>query len=180
MRGEFYRIVWLLSWALTCSVHIGIAQDLKWHSFEEAVKLVQKKPKLIFIDVYTKWCGWCKVMDRRTFTNQLVKEALKKYYYPVKLDAETRDTIYFRGKPHYYMPQYKANLLALRLLDGRLAYPSVVILDSRFRRLIILQGYQSPEKLHPYLVYYGEGYYKQMRFGEFKRKIYNKKYGEYW
>ncbi len=155
----------------------GPSESVRWYSFEEAVKLVRRRPKYIFIDVYTNWCGWCKVMDNKTFKHPKVVEALNKYFYAVKLNAETRDTIWFQGKPHYYIRRYKANLLALRLLDGKMVYPSIAILDPKFRRLIILQGYQTPEKLHPYLIYYGKEYYKTMRFAEFKRKVYAKQYG---
>ena len=33
---------------------------IRWMSFEEAIALNKKKPKMIFIDFYTDWCGWCK------------------------------------------------------------------------------------------------------------------------
>lgn len=174
-RRKFPFVSGLIS--LTLLAFTSDSQQLTWYSFEKAVEQVRKKPKYIFIDVYTNWCGWCKVMDRKTFRDPQIVQALNKYYYPVKLNAETRDTIYFNGQAHYYMPEYRANLLAIRLLDGRMAYPSIVILDSRFRRLIILRGYQSPEELHPYLLYYGQGHYKRMKFREFKREIYSRHYG---
>ncbi len=162
---------------LTACLTIGAvyAQNkIQWKDFETAAKLNQrsKTRKKVFIDVYTHWCGWCKVLDRKTFPDPRVVKVMNKYYHAVKLNAETRDTIYFQGKPHTYIPRYRANLLALRLLDGRMVYPSMVILDENMRRLTIITGYKSADDLLPYLVYYGGDYYKKKKFREFRRKYY--------
>ncbi|HRG07218.1 MAG TPA: DUF255 domain-containing protein, partial [Cyclobacteriaceae bacterium] len=42
---------------------------VKWITFEEAVEKSKTEKRKIFIDVYTDWCGWCKVMDKNTFTD---------------------------------------------------------------------------------------------------------------
>ena len=41
------------------------AEKIKWYSFSEAVELNKKKPKKIFIDIYTSWCGWCSALLAR-------------------------------------------------------------------------------------------------------------------
>ena len=41
---------------------------LKWYTLEEAVSQNKIKKKKILIDLYTDWCGWCKVMDKNTFS----------------------------------------------------------------------------------------------------------------
>jgi thiol-disulfide isomerase/thioredoxin len=43
--------------------------------------------KLIMIDFYTGWCGWCKKLDAETYPDPaVVKESAK--FIPIKLDAE--------------------------------------------------------------------------------------------
>ena len=42
------------------------SQKIKWMSMEDALKAQEKKPKKIFMDVYTDWCGPCKVFDKKT------------------------------------------------------------------------------------------------------------------
>ena len=37
------------------------AQEINWVSLNEALELQKKTPKKIMIDVYTKWCGPCKL-----------------------------------------------------------------------------------------------------------------------
>lgn len=43
----------------------------------------------IFVDVYTDWCGYCKMMDRDVFSDTEVGSYFNKNFINVKLDAET-------------------------------------------------------------------------------------------
>ena len=71
---------------------VGWAQEtpVKWMSFEQAIEKSKTEKRKIFIDVYTDWCGWCKVMDKNTFSETQVAKILNEMFYPVKLDAEQR------------------------------------------------------------------------------------------
>jgi len=53
-------------------VFLGTAQaqeQIQWMKFEEAIAANANNPKMILVDVYTDWCGWCKKMDKETFTD---------------------------------------------------------------------------------------------------------------
>ena len=50
------------------------AGKIQWMDFEEAVAANKKKPKKMFLDMYTDWCGWCKKMDQSTFINPVIVE----------------------------------------------------------------------------------------------------------
>ena len=56
---------------------LGEEAQIDWLTFEEAVALNQQNPKKIFIDVYTDWCGWCKVMDKNTFSHPTIAKFIK-------------------------------------------------------------------------------------------------------
>ncbi|TYA64899.1 thioredoxin family protein, partial [Seonamhaeicola marinus] len=58
----------------------------------------KKTPKKIMMDVYTNWCGPCKMLDRNTFQNQQVANYVNEHYYAVKFNAEGNDQITFDGK----------------------------------------------------------------------------------
>ena len=73
------------------------AQEINWMSFEEAIDAQQKNPKKIIMDTYTAWCGWCKKMDKETFTNKDVVNYINENYYAVKFDAEGNDVVNFKG-----------------------------------------------------------------------------------
>ncbi len=50
----------------------------------------EKTDKLILIDVYTDWCGWCKVMDQKTFSDPFVAKFMNDHFVCVKLNAEDK------------------------------------------------------------------------------------------
>jgi len=140
---------------------------IEWMSFEQAVFRSDMQPKKIFIDVYTDWCGWCKRMDAGTFKDSLITSYLGDNYYAVKLNAETKDTIRFRDKVFVFKPEFKANELAVSLLNGKMGYPSFVIMDDKYTLLQPLSGYQTTEELLPVLKFYGTDAYKTMKFEEY-------------
>ena len=120
---------------------------LKWISFEDAVAKSEKSPRKLLIDVYTEWCGWCKRMDQSTYKDTALIAYINKNYYPVKLDAETKDTIIFRNNKFVFRPEYKANELALSLLGGKMGYPTLVFLDERMNIISVNPGYQDADGL---------------------------------
>ena len=64
-------------------------EGINWMTWDEANAANKVTPKKIFIDIYTDWCGWCKKMDKSTFQDASVIEALNKDFYAVKFDALT-------------------------------------------------------------------------------------------
>jgi uncharacterized protein YyaL (SSP411 family) len=77
------------------------AQDvapIQWITFEEMEIAFAENPKPVFVDFWATWCNQCLRMDRYAFSNAEIIERLNSNYYAVKMDAETRDTIYFGGK----------------------------------------------------------------------------------
>jgi thioredoxin-related protein len=144
---------------------------VKWMSFEEAVSKSQASPKKMFIDVYTSWCGWCKKMDASTFSDPDVAKYINENFYPVKLNAETRDTIRFMDKQFKYIPEYKANEIALSLLGGKMGYPSYVFLDESFALLGgAVQGYQEKNDMMAYLTFFAGGLHGKQDFETYRQQ----------
>ena len=69
-------------------IHPKKTQEIKWLDFESGYIKAKKENKILLIDVYTDWCGWCKVMDRETYTNDTVIQAINKDFVTVKLNPE--------------------------------------------------------------------------------------------
>ena len=82
------------------------AQDVNWMTIEKAQELQKTNPKNIIMDVYTDWCGPCKLMDKNTFQNEDVANYLNENYYAVKFNAEGNSIINFQGKV-YENPGYR-------------------------------------------------------------------------
>ena len=64
-------------------------------SLDEALKAQKTKPKII-MDVYTKWCGPCKFLDKKTFGNPDVARYISQNFYAVKFNAEGDENIFLR------------------------------------------------------------------------------------
>lgn len=55
--------------------------------FDEALARARTEKRLLLVDVYTDWCGWCKKLDREVFADGRVGEAAKGLV-AVKVNAE--------------------------------------------------------------------------------------------
>lgn len=120
----------------------SIAQNIQWMKWSDAIAANKKKPKLIFVDVYTNWCGWCKVMDNKTFSDPEVAKYMSENFYCVKLDAEQKEDITYNKMVFKYKTDARSHELAISLLDGQMSYPSFVFLNSKEQRITIIKGYQ--------------------------------------
>jgi thioredoxin-related protein len=144
---------------------------VKWYSFEDAYKLNKKKPKKMFIDVYTEWCGWCKKMDAETFTNPVIAKYMRDHFYCVKLDAERKDTVVLDGKV-FVNPnpagRRSTHQLAVELLRGNLSYPSYVFLDEKGMKLTVVTGYQPAKEFEGVLSYFGTNAYLKSTWEEYR------------
>ena len=60
-----------LSLFFATSLTAALAQgaEINWMSVDELEAAQAKEPRKVMIDVYTKWCGPCKMMMRNTFTS---------------------------------------------------------------------------------------------------------------
>lgn len=72
-------------------------ESIHWLDFESGYAKAKKENKILLIDVYTDWCGWCKVMDRNTYTNDTVLRMLHEKFVTVKLNPE-KNRKYVMGK----------------------------------------------------------------------------------
>lgn len=144
-------------------------EKVNWLTVTEMQAAYQKNPKPILIDVYTSWCGWCKVMDKQTYSNAKVAAYINEKYYAVKFDAESKAAVEWNGVAYQYNAQYKVNDLAAYLLYGQMSYPSTVFLSSLDAKPAPLPGFLKPKEIESPLRFFGEGFYKTKNFPEFMK-----------
>ncbi len=125
------------------------AGGLQWTSIENLEAVSNKSNKKVMIDMYTSWCGWCKVMDKKTFTNPEVIKYLNDNFHVVKFNAEQKQPVTFKGKEYQWANAGRrgVNMLAHEMLNGRLGYPSLVFLDENLNKIKVSPGYKTPEQL---------------------------------
>ncbi|MFH0892951.1 MAG: DUF255 domain-containing protein [Bacteroidota bacterium] len=145
------------------------APKIKWHSMKEATQLCSKKPKKLFIDVYTDWCGWCKVLDSKTFTDPWIIKYVNANFYAVKFNAEGSDTLGFDGKSYanpYPGVKRSMHTLTFVLLKGQqqIGYPSMSFVDEKMKVIKSFAGFQKPYQLEPILKYIATNAYQKMEY----------------
>jgi thioredoxin-related protein len=129
---------------------------INWMSLEEAVQAQAVSPKKIMMDVYTTWCGPCKLLDKNTFQNPDVVKYINENYYAVKFNAEGKEPIRFKDML-FENPDYdpgRAGRNAQHQLAGALritAYPTIVFFNENGDTLLPLPGYKTPSQLELYL-----------------------------
>ena len=143
---------------------------VNWLTFEEAIEKSKTEKRKIFIDVYTDWCGWCKVMDKNTFSEEKIAKILNEQFYPVKFNAEQKEDVEFSGTTFKFVASGNKGYhqLAAALLNNQLAYPTVVFLDEEFRMIQPLQGYQKAPEFHKIIQFIGGDHYKKTKWDEWQ------------
>lgn len=174
-----------LSYTLLAWIFIGItsftfeqnggepADDkIEWLTLEEAFARNQKAPRKILIDVYTDWCGWCKVMDKKTFTHPEVIKYVNQTYYAVKLDAEGKEPITVGGTTYEFDVSKRSHQAAIALLQGKMSYPTIVYLDESFNMIQPISGYMEAPKFHQVITFLGGDFHKKQPFEAYASSTY--------
>jgi len=66
------RKLFILTLILIGTTAVYAQEKINWMSMNDALAAQKEHPKKIFMDVYTKWCGPCKLLDKNTFSNKHV------------------------------------------------------------------------------------------------------------
>lgn len=158
---------------------------VKWTDLATAQAAAKKDGKPLFIDVYTTWCGPCRMLDANTFGDQHTADYINANFHPVKFNAEGGEPVLFNGKKYAnpsYDPARKAGrngthelTMVIAPVNGRVAYPTIVYMDSEGQVLTPVQGYMTPEQIEPILTYFGDGKYKQQEFPDFQKTFVSKR-----
>ena len=153
----------------SATLKTGSNEKIQWLKIDEVSIKVKEQSKPVLIDLYTDWCYWCKVMDKKTYTNSKVIDYINGHFYSVKVNAETKDAVNWKDKTYIYNNKYQINDFALFLTYGQASFPTTVIIADENSAPILVAGYLGPKELEPILKYFGEGAYKTKFFPEFEK-----------
>jgi thioredoxin len=102
--------------------------NLQWNTdLNSALKIAKKSNKLVFVDFYADWCGYCKQLDEDTFTDPNVQERFSQGYIIVKVNTDKNPDL---------ASQYKV-----------FGLPTLVIIDSNGNEIKRQEGFVDPDEL---------------------------------
>ncbi|WP_010522086.1 thioredoxin family protein [Aquimarina agarivorans] len=154
---------------IACFLFISnlFAQEINWMSMQDALSAQAENPKKIFMDVYTDWCGPCKLLDKKTFKHPDVVKYVNEHFYAVKFDAEGNDEFVYQGNK-FNNPDYVAgkrgrkssHIFARSLrISG---YPSMVFFDEKSNLIFPVTGFHTAQQLEIFLKLIQSDDYKQV------------------
>ncbi len=186
-NSKRFVIVFILS-ALTLSAYSQTPSQqtdkkdnkINWMSFDQAMKQYSIEKKPIMVDMYTSWCGFCKKLDAETFKDPRIIKYINEHYYAVKFDAETTEPITYKDSVYTNLRigtvdadgnpvRGKSHSLAEILLNGRMAYPTLVYMIPDKDIVAPVPGYVTPEKIEPYLLFFADKVYEGNLFDAFTK-----------
>jgi thioredoxin-related protein len=80
---------WILM-GIAFMVNVAFSQPAE---LNRALEKARKEDKLVMVDFYTDWCYWCKVLEKKTFSDPVIKEKIKEKFILIRLNAEKQDGI---------------------------------------------------------------------------------------
>ncbi|MEP0987868.1 DUF255 domain-containing protein [Ekhidna sp.] len=172
MRTLKYLFVSLIVLGIS-SFDLPKTNEVKWLTFEEAMVLHEKEPRKLIIDLYTDWCGWCKVMDKNTYTNPVIATYINENFYPIKFNAEQKEPVEFNGHTFEFLPdagRKGTHSIAYAVTGNNLSgYPMTVFMDEELRIIQPISGYLKPNQMEPILKFIGGEHYKTTKWADFKK-----------
>jgi thioredoxin-related protein len=131
--------------------------SVKWLKLESVGERFSKQQKPVLIYFYTKNCDSCRVMEKTTFSNPEVANYINILYYPVKIDAESGDSLqFFDGRKYGKSIINKPfNDLTQTLLVQPDTFPAMVLFS---RKAVgqVLKGFQNRDEIFRPLIFYAE------------------------
>jgi len=116
----------------------------------QADSSMQREPKPLLILLSTDWCRYCRMQKNQLRKNKDFQSALSQFCF-AELDAESRETIRFRGRSWAYRPTGESvgiHSLAEALTGGEeTAYPAWVLLDKAYQPIFHYNGVLTAEQL---------------------------------
>ncbi len=98
-------------------------------NWDKALQQAKEQNKLIFIDIYATWCGPCKLLQKKTFTDQKVADFFNENFINLSIDAEKT------------IGPELAQKFAIQ------GYPTLIVADATGKAVLFTMGFVEPDNL---------------------------------
>lgn len=125
----------------------AVSNEIQWQTYQNGITTAKSEGKKIFLHFFASWCGYCKIMDQKTFKDASVVQYLNENFIPIKVDADQQRELAI---------QYRVTGL-----------PSNWFLQTDSEKIANRPGYISPEEMVSFLKFIHTDSYKKMNLSEF-------------
>lgn len=122
-------IYWLMNPSVNFEVDAREGVRFQRGSWQQALQLAGQQKKLIFLDVYARWCGPCKRLKAHTFSDPTVGTYFNTHFISVAVDGESPAGLQLME--HYALT----------------AFPSLLFLDAQGHVIQQETGFQTSSQL---------------------------------
>ncbi len=120
---------------------------INWRTYDEVQPEEKGSSQKIFIYFFSKRCGYCRMLEKKSFTNDTIVNYINQHYTPIIVDTD------------------KQNTLAARA--GVNGVPDLRFLTREGKPIARLPGYVPPDTLLNLLQYIQTDSYKTMALKDF-------------
>ena len=119
------------------------ADKINWMSYDKGAAEAKKANKHMFVDFTASWCGWCKKMEKETFSQPEVIAMLNNNFIPIKVWGDSESQLNIDG--------YKISEKEFAGSRGVQGYPTFVFESPTREAITGFSGYRDAPTLMNYL-----------------------------
>lgn len=116
--------------------------------------------RMLFIYIYTPWCSLCHMMEQNVLSHPAISSYVNRNFIPLRINAESKDTLFYRNTYFRFLPELQIHELAYLLLEGRMEYPAMVFVEPSGQVIFALRAYLTAKQLDTLLHYFASGAYR--------------------
>jgi len=121
--------------------------QINWIDFDKAQKQGETQSQKFFLYFYADWCGYCRKLEKTTFSDKTVANYINNNFIPVRINSER-------------MPKVAARY-------GVQSFPDMRFLTPKGENIARWPGYIEAEQLLPLLKYIQTDSYLKMNYRDF-------------
>lgn len=135
------KIAFVLPFLMAFTETAEKKETIEWLDFNTGFQTSLNEGKIAVIDCYTDWCGWCKKMDKTTFSDSAVVARMNDNFIAIKFNPE-KPGRYFTGAD-----SVSGRELLYALSNNKPSgYPTLFFFVPQFNKMFQVPGYQDVAK----------------------------------
>ncbi|MGQ9863785.1 MAG: thioredoxin family protein [Bacteroidia bacterium] len=142
------------------SIGLLLHAQIAWQPLSQEASKGFHSQRMLFIYIYAPWCSLCHMMEQNVLSHPAISSYVNRNFTPLRINAEGKDTLFYRDTYFRYLPELQIHELAYLLLEGKMEYPAMVFVEPSGQVLFALRAYLTAKQLDVLLHYFASGAYR--------------------